>query len=93
MSTTDGQLESGHYTLLADPDRVFGWGQAVPVVPVKVLLAEGPAFGQTIDRVSRLLTLRVMRRLNAAVDVYQQDPARVAKTFLQAHGLVPRPPP
>jgi glycine betaine/choline ABC-type transport system substrate-binding protein len=30
-----------------------------------------------------------MRQLNAAVDVYQQDPAVAAKQFLQAHGLVP----
>ncbi len=89
VNTTDGQLSSGSYTLLRDPARVFGWGQAVPVVPLKVLLAEGPAFAATIDRVSRLLTTPAMQALNAQVDVYQQDPAVVAKQFLQAHGLVP----
>ena len=52
------------------------------------VLAEGPAFATTIDRVSRLLTVAVMRRLNAAVDISHQDPAVVAKHFLQAHGLV-----
>jgi glycine betaine/choline ABC-type transport system substrate-binding protein len=31
----------------------------------------------------------VMRRLNAAVDLLHQDPAVVAKSFLQSHGLIP----
>jgi osmoprotectant transport system substrate-binding protein len=91
VATTDGQLASRNYVLLKDPRRAFGWGQVVPVVPERVLAAEGPAFPATINRVSRLLTTRVMRKLNAAVDVYQQDPATVAARFLQAHGLVQRP--
>jgi glycine betaine/choline ABC-type transport system substrate-binding protein len=52
-----------------------------------VILAEGPAFAATIERVSRLLTTPVMRRLNAAVDIQNQDPAVVAKQFLLAHGI------
>ncbi len=89
VSTTDGELASGNYALLRDPHNVFGWGEAVPVVPQHVLQAEGPAFAATIDRVTALLSTPVMRQLNAAVDVYHQDPAVVAKHFLQAHGLVP----
>lgn len=89
VNTTDGQLASGNYRLLRDPEKVFGWGQAIPVVPLKVLVAEGPAFAATIDRVSRLLTTPAMQELNAEVDIYQRDPAVVAKEFLQAHGLVP----
>jgi osmoprotectant transport system substrate-binding protein len=92
VNTTDGQLVGGQYTLLSDPRKAFGWGNVVPVVASKVLLAEGPAFAATIDRVSALLTTSVMRRLNAAVDVSNQDPALVAKQFLQAHGLVPPTP-
>lgn len=88
-TTTDGQLATGGYTLLADPLGVFGSGNIVPVVPAKVLLAEGPAFAATIDRVGALLSTTVMRELNAAVDLYHQDPAAVAKQFLQSHGMVP----
>ena len=44
-------------------------------------------FTATIDRVSALLTTPVMRRLNAAVDISDQDPAVVAKQFLLAHGI------
>jgi osmoprotectant transport system substrate-binding protein len=88
VTTTDGQLSNRAFQLLRDPQSVFGVGNVVPVVSQKVLAAEGPDFAATIDRVSRLLTLRVMRQLNADVDIYNQDPAAVARQFLQAHGLV-----
>jgi osmoprotectant transport system substrate-binding protein len=89
VNTTDGEMSSGNYTLLGDPKRVFGFGQAVPVVSAKVLRLEGPMFAATINKVSRLLTTDQMRQLNAAVDVYNRDPAVVAREFLQANGLVP----
>jgi osmoprotectant transport system substrate-binding protein len=93
VGTTDGQLTQPEYQLLADPDHVFGFGNVVPVVSARALLAEGPAFAQTIERVDRLLTLPVMRALNAAVDLEGQTAAAVAQTFLVAHGLVPPPAP
>lgn len=89
VNSTDGQLTSHSYSVLRDPMHVFGWGNVVPVVTDKVLLAEGPSFGATIDDVSALLTTGVMRRLNAEVDISNQDPAVVAKQFLLAHGLLP----
>ncbi len=88
VNTTDGELVGDDYTLLRDPRRVFGFGQVVPVVSARVLHLEGPAFAATINRVSALLTTAAIRRLNAAVDVYHQDPALVAKRFLLAHGLL-----
>jgi osmoprotectant transport system substrate-binding protein len=88
VSSTDGQLQSGQYVLLRDPKNVFGFKHVAPVVTQKALLAEGPAFAATINTVSRLLTTDVMRQLNAAVDV-SNDPARVAKEFLQNNGLLP----
>jgi osmoprotectant transport system substrate-binding protein len=89
MTTTDGELAGTTFTMLADPLRVFGWGNVMPVVRAAVLAAEGPDFAATINRVSALLTLPVMRRLNAAVELAQQDPALVAHQFLAEHGLVP----
>ena len=89
VSTTDGQLASGDYAVLADPDNTFGWGNAVPVVSQKALAAEGPTFAVTIDRVSALLTTDVMRELNEEVDVAGQDPNLVARTFLETHGVIP----
>lgn len=89
VNTTDAQLLTGDYKLLQDPIHAFGWGNVVPVVSLKVLEQEGPAFASTIDKVSALLTLPVMRQLNAAVDVSGEDPAVVARQFLMAHGLIP----
>jgi osmoprotectant transport system substrate-binding protein len=89
VNTTDGQLTTGNYVLLKDPQKVLGWGNVVPAVSAQVLQAEGPAFAATINRVSKLLTLQAIRQLNAAVDVYNEDPAAVATQFLAAHGLAP----
>jgi osmoprotectant transport system substrate-binding protein len=89
VNSTDAQLLTGVYRVLRDPRHVFGWGNVVPVASAKLLQAEGPAFAATINKVSGLLTLPVMRQLNAAVELSHQDPAAVAREFLIAHGLVP----
>jgi osmoprotectant transport system substrate-binding protein len=91
VTTTDGQLASGNYSLLADPRRIFGWGNVVPVISSKVLAAEGTDFAATVDRVDATLTTTAMRELNQAVDVAKLDPAAVAKVFLQTHGLLTPP--
>jgi len=85
--TTDGQLLSGKFTLLADPKHVFGFQNVAPVVRRSVLAAEGPAFGETLDKVSALLTIKAMQQMNAAVSVEKQTPASVAQQFLKANGL------
>jgi osmoprotectant transport system substrate-binding protein len=89
VNTTDGQLASGNYQVLGDPNEVLGWGNVVPVVAERALDREGPAFADTIDRISSLLTVSVMRELNQLVDVAGEDPATVAKEFLETHGIIP----
>lgn len=86
--TTDGQLASGDYVVLRDPEHVFGWGNVVPVVSARAMTVEGPAFETTIENVDSNLTTRVMRELNELVDVAHLAPASVAKQFLQTHGLL-----
>jgi osmoprotectant transport system substrate-binding protein len=88
VNTTDGQLITGNYELLSDPKHVFGWGNVVPVVPIKVLQAEGPMFAATINKVTALLSTTAIRQLNAAVDVSGEKPTLVAQQFLIAHGLL-----
>ena len=88
VNTTDGQLDNRDYRLLRTPNACSARATSCRSSRQKVLAAEGPAFQATIEPVSALLTQPVMRRLNAAVDIYHQDPAAVAKQFLQAHGLV-----
>jgi osmoprotectant transport system substrate-binding protein len=85
--TTDGQLLSGKFTLLADPKHVFGFQNVAPIVRRSVLAAEGPAFSETLDKVSALLTIKAIQQMNAAVNVEKQTPASVAQQFLHANGL------
>jgi osmoprotectant transport system substrate-binding protein len=85
--TTDAQLASGKYVILSDPKRVFGFQNVAPVIKQSVLTAEGPAFEQTINKVSSLLTLPAIQKMNAAVALDQQSPTLVAQEFLKANGL------
>jgi osmoprotectant transport system substrate-binding protein len=52
-----------------------------------VIKAEGPVFEQTLNKVSALLTLDAIRKMNAAVALEQQSPASVARKFLEANHL------
>jgi osmoprotectant transport system substrate-binding protein len=85
--TTDGQLLGGKFKLLEDPKHVFGFQNVAPVVKQSVLSAEGPAFAETLNKVSALLTIQAVQQMNKAVSVEKQAAATVAKQFLQANGL------
>ena len=85
--TTDPPLRTGRYAVLADPKRVFGVQNVVPVFSRAVIVAEGPVFTRTVEAVSAKLTTQAMRRMNAAVEVDKRDPAAVACDFLRAAGL------
>ena len=93
VNTTDGQLATGDYVLMRDPRRTFGWGNVVPVVSAKAVAAEGSAFTDTLQRVDDQLDTDTIRRLNYAVSIAGQDPAAVARQFLQTHGLLTPPAP
>jgi osmoprotectant transport system substrate-binding protein len=86
--TTDGQLASGKYAVLKDTKGIFGFQQVVPVVKKSVLAKEGPAFKQTLNAVSKLLTTDAIVAMNKAVQIDQKDPGAVAKAFLQANNLL-----
>jgi osmoprotectant transport system substrate-binding protein len=86
--TTDGPLGSGKYKVLSDPKNIFGFENVVPVVSKKVLDAEGSGFSDTLNAVNAKLTTEAMQKMNAAVDLDKKKPADVARTFLQANGLL-----
>jgi osmoprotectant transport system substrate-binding protein len=85
--TTDGQLQGGKLTVLTDPKGIFGFQNVAPVVSKKVLAAQGPEFAETLNAISAKLTTEAMRKMNGAVDLDKQDPAKVADQFLRANGL------
>jgi osmoprotectant transport system substrate-binding protein len=86
--TTDGQLLGGKFKVLADPKHVFGFQNVAPIVKKSVLAAEGPAFEETIDKVSKLLTIPAIQQMNKAVTVEKQSATSVATQFLKANGLI-----
>ena len=85
--TTDPQLTTGKYTVLTDSKKIFGFQNVAPVVKQSLLKTEGPAFEQTINAVSALLTIPALQKMNAAVALDKQSPAAVAHTFLVANHL------
>jgi osmoprotectant transport system substrate-binding protein len=85
--STDGQLLGGKFKILTDPKHVFGFQNVAPVVKKSVLAAEGPAFGETIDKVSSLLTIPAIQQMNKAVSIDKQPASSVAAQFLKANGL------
>jgi len=85
--STDGQLLSGKFKLLSDPKHVFGFQNVAPVLRYSALRDEGEFFGLTVNKVSSLLTLPAIQRMNAAVSIDKQSPESVAHQFLVANGL------
>ncbi len=85
--TTDGQLLGGKFKVLADPKHVFGFQNVAPMVKQSVLAAEGPAFAETLNKVSALLTIKAIQQMNAAVSIDKQAATNVAAQFLAANGL------
>jgi len=67
---------------------VFGFQNVAPVVRRSVLAAEGPAFSETLNKVSSLLTIKAIQQMNAAVSIDKQTASSVARKFLHANGLV-----
>jgi osmoprotectant transport system substrate-binding protein len=84
---TDPSYAQYHFVQLQDTAHIFGFQNVAPVVSARLLRAEGPAFAQTLNAVSALLTQQAMIRMNQAVVVDKISPAEVAKDFLKANGL------
>lgn len=85
--TTDPQLESGRYTLLDDPELLFGSQNVVMVVGQdKLDSIDAEAFMDVIDEVNSKLDEDAMVRMNAQVTEGRSDEA-VAREFLRSVGL------
>ena len=85
--TTDPQLISTRYVVLNDPKNLFGFQYVAPVLDKDLVSENGARFTSTVNKVSSLLTTRVMIALNKAVIVDKKPAAAVAKAFLKANKL------
>jgi osmoprotectant transport system substrate-binding protein len=86
--TTDPPLKTGKYVILKDTKFIFGFQNVGMVIKQSIATAEGPDFTATINKVSKLLTQRVIIALNSDVEVDQKSPAVVAKAFLKVNHLL-----
>lgn len=85
--STDPQLEGGGYTLLEDPERLFGSQNVVMVVgEPKLERIDGEAFLTVVDTVNETLTEEAMVAMNAQV-ADGRDPGVVARSYLTDQGL------
>ena len=80
--TTEGQLSSGRYRVLRDPRNLFAFQNLAPVIRSDLARKYGQKLVGPLNAVSRRLTTDRMRRMNAAVDLRGQQPAQVARQFL-----------
>jgi len=86
--TTDPQLQGGAYTVLEDPERLFGSQNAVMVVDADKLERVGAdMFMRVVDEVNRRLTTDAIVDMNRAVTDGQDD-GEVAARFLREAGLL-----
>lgn len=86
--TTDPQLAEGDYTLLDDPELLFGSQNVVMVVDEgKLDSIDAEAFMEVIDTVNAQLTEDAMVAMNAEVTDGRGE-AEVARSFLRRVGLM-----
>jgi osmoprotectant transport system substrate-binding protein len=86
--TTDPQLLSKKYVQLRDPQNMFGFQHVAPVLSKKLVAEYGAKLTSTINKVTRLLTVRAIAAMNRAVGINKKDPADVAAAFLKANRLM-----
>jgi osmoprotectant transport system substrate-binding protein len=73
------------FVVLADDKHLEASDNIVPVIRKSVAT---PKIDGVLNSISAKLTTQKMLALNKQVDIAQQDPAAVAKTFLQQNGLM-----
>ncbi len=85
--TTDPQLASGKYAVLKDPKNIFGF-QNIALVVNKKKVNACPNLLATVNGINKLLTTPAIIAMNKAVAIDKQQPAAVAKSFLQANHVI-----
>lgn len=85
MFTTDGVLDEGNLVALEDDRLLQPAENLTPLVREDAVERFGPGVALALDRVSALLTTDALRTLNSQV-AQGDDPAEVARRWLQAHG-------
>jgi osmoprotectant transport system substrate-binding protein len=85
---TDPQIADLGLVVLEDDKKIWPPDNAVPVVRTDWLADQDPEFAATIEQINGLLDGDVMAKLNAQADIDKEDPADVAKAFLEEQGII-----
>jgi osmoprotectant transport system substrate-binding protein len=87
--TTDAQLSTREDVVtLVDDKKVFPPGNVTFVARQQTVERAGPDMQETIEKVQQGLTEKVMRELNARVDVDRETPRQVAREYLRESGYI-----
>jgi glycine betaine/choline ABC-type transport system substrate-binding protein len=87
--TTDAQLSTRKDVVtLQDDKHVFPPGNPVFVARRPKVDEAGPDFRKTVELVNGGLSEKVMRELNARVDVDRETPRKVAREYLKESGYI-----
>jgi glycine betaine/choline ABC-type transport system substrate-binding protein len=87
--TTDAQLSTRKDVVTLEDDKhVFPPGNPTFVARKEVVDKAGPDMRKTIQLVQTGLTEKVMRELNARVDVDRETPRQVAREYLRESGYI-----
>lgn len=84
---TDGEISAFDLVVLEDDQQLFPPYQVAPVVRQAVLTAN-PEVATILDEVSPVITNEVMQGLNYRVSGQGEEPADVARSFLEEYGLL-----
>ena len=74
--------------VLQDDKGLFPPDHAVPVVRTDFLNKAGGDFTSLVNKISAAITTEAITALNGKVDLDKDDPADVAKQWLQDKGLL-----
>lgn len=86
-SSTDGRVRAFDLQVLADDRHIFPPYYAAPIVR-QATLDKYPELETALNKLSGIINDSIMTELNYSVDHLKQDPAVVARNFLEAKGLL-----
>jgi osmoprotectant transport system substrate-binding protein len=86
--TTQPDIARFNFVLLQDDKQSQGADNMAPVLRQDLLTAGGSLLSDTLNAVSAKLTTDQLTKMGVQVDVNKENPATVAKQFLQDNGLI-----
>jgi osmoprotectant transport system substrate-binding protein len=85
LYSSTGQVQSNHFVALTDNKHLEGADYIVPVVRTSVA---SPTLKSALAKLDAKLTTAAISKLNLEVTNNKEQPAAVAKTWLQSQGLI-----